>query len=65
MIERIPQQTRPWLAAMLAGLAALAVALLGCGLVSLAAVLYSEHGRLFRRLTPPGMARPVTGPELN
>ncbi|MCP5387283.1 MAG: MFS transporter [Novosphingobium sp.] len=43
----------------------LALALLGCGLVSLAAVLYSEHGRLFRRLTPPGMARPVTGPELN
>lgn len=32
MIERIPQQTRPWLAAMLAGLAALAVAWLGWAL---------------------------------
>ncbi len=34
-------------------------ALLGCGLAALALVLYSENGRLFRRLTPPGAARPV------
>ena len=34
-------------------------ALLGCGLAALALVLYSENGRLFRRLTPPGGARPV------
>jgi len=34
-------------------------ALLLCGLAALAVVLYSENGRLFRRLTPPGAARPV------
>jgi MFS transporter, DHA1 family, multidrug resistance protein len=34
-------------------------ALLLCGLAALALVLYSENGRLFRRLTPPGGARPV------
>jgi len=34
-------------------------ALLGCGLAALGLVLYSENGRLFRRLTPPGAARPV------
>ena len=34
-------------------------ALLLCGLAALALVLYSENGRLFRRLTPPGSARPV------
>ena len=34
-------------------------ALLLCGLAALALVLYSENGRLFRRLTPPGVARPV------
>ena len=37
-------------------------ALLGCGLAALVLVLYSEHGRLFRRLTPPGAARPVPDP---
>ena len=39
-------------------------ALLGCGVAALALVLYSEHGRLFRRLTPPGQARPVPEPQL-
>ena len=34
-------------------------ALMGCGLAALGLVLYSEHGRLFRRLIPPGQARPV------
>ncbi len=38
-------------------------ALLGCGVAALALVLYSEHGRLFRRLTPPGQARPVPEPQ--
>ena len=38
-------------------------ALLGCGLAALALVLYSERGRLFRRLTPPGEARPVPDPQ--
>ena len=37
-------------------------ALLGCGLAALGLVLYSENGRLFRRLTPPGAARPVPDP---
>ncbi len=37
----------------------LVTALLATGLLALALVLYSEHGRLFRRLTPPGQARPV------
>jgi MFS transporter, DHA1 family, multidrug resistance protein len=35
------------------------LALLASGLLTLAFVLWSEHGRLFRRLTPPGQARPV------
>jgi len=30
----------------------LAIAMLGCGLMALAAVLFSENGRLFRRLSP-------------
>ena len=34
-------------------------ALLLCGLAALGLVLYSENGKLFRRLTPPGKARPV------
>ena len=38
-------------------------ALLGCGLAALALILYSEHGRLFRRLTRPGEARPVPDPQ--
>ena len=38
-------------------------ALLGCGLAAMALVLYSEHGRLFRRLTRPGQARPVPDPQ--
>jgi DHA1 family bicyclomycin/chloramphenicol resistance-like MFS transporter len=37
----------------------LAKAFLACGLVSVAAVLYSEKGRLFRRIHPPGSPRPV------
>jgi DHA1 family bicyclomycin/chloramphenicol resistance-like MFS transporter len=37
----------------------LALGLLVCGLSSLALVLWSEHGRLFRRLIPPGAERPV------
>ena len=37
----------------------LATALLACGLIALALVLYSEHGKLFRRLIPPGGERPV------
>lgn len=40
----------------------LAFALLGCGLTALVLVLYSENGRLFRRLIPPGQARPVPDP---
>ena len=38
-------------------------ALLGCGLAALGLVLYSERGRLFRRLTPPGAPRPVPDPQ--
>ena len=34
-------------------------ALLLSGVAALGLVLYSENGRLFRRLTPPGAARPV------
>ncbi|MFC0590160.1 multidrug effflux MFS transporter [Novosphingobium aquiterrae] len=37
-------------------------ALFLCGLAALALVLYSEKGRLFRRLTPPGQPRPVPDP---
>lgn len=40
----------------------LATALLAGGLLALVLVLYSENGRLFRRLTPPGQARPVADP---
>ena len=40
----------------------LALALLGAGLISLALVLFSEKGRLFRRLTPPGAPRPIPDP---
>lgn len=40
----------------------LAISLLACGLVSLALVLYSENGRLFRRLNPPGQPRPIGDP---
>jgi DHA1 family bicyclomycin/chloramphenicol resistance-like MFS transporter len=36
----------------------LSLALLGGGLSALLLVLYSERGRLFRRLYPPGTARP-------
>ena len=43
----------------------LALALLACATVALALVLVSERGRLFRRLNPPGMARPVPEPELH
>ncbi len=35
----------------------LAYALLSCGLMALALVLFSENGRLFRRLNPPGTPR--------
>jgi DHA1 family bicyclomycin/chloramphenicol resistance-like MFS transporter len=37
-------------------------ALLITGIVVLGVVLYSEKGRLFRRLTPPGQVRPVADP---
>ncbi|MFM2372983.1 MAG: hypothetical protein RIS85_2705 [Pseudomonadota bacterium] len=37
----------------------LALALLGSGVCSLLLVLYSEKGKLFRRLHPPGTPRPV------
>lgn len=37
-------------------------ALLLCGLAALGLVFYSEQGRLFRRLTPPGQERPVPDP---
>ena len=37
----------------------LATALLSCGLLALGLVLFSEHGKLFRRLNPPGTPRPV------
>lgn len=37
----------------------LARAFLACGIVSLLLVLYSERGKLFRRLNPPGTPRPV------
>lgn len=39
-------------------------ALLLCGLATLALVLWSEQGRLFRRLNPPGTPRPVADPPL-
>ncbi|MDE2435905.1 MAG: multidrug effflux MFS transporter [Sphingomonadales bacterium] len=37
-------------------------ALLLCGLAALAMVLYSEKGRLFRRLIGPGQPRPIADP---
>lgn len=37
----------------------LAIALLVCGLISLALVLFSEKGKLFRRVHPPGVPRPI------
>lgn len=37
----------------------LALALLASGIVSLLLVLYSEKGRLFRRIHPPGTPRPI------
>jgi len=40
----------------------LAVALLISGIVALGLVLFSERGRLFRRLYPPGTPRPVANP---
>lgn len=40
----------------------LTLALLGFGSLALLLVLYSERGRLFRRLTPPGELRPVPEP---
>jgi len=43
----------------------LAWTLLGCGLAALALVLYSEEGRLFRRLIPPGQARTLADPGLH
>lgn len=39
----------------------LSLALLFGGFSALALVLYSERGRLFRRLIPPGQPRPVSG----
>lgn len=38
----------------------LALAFLASGIISLALVTYSERGKLFRRLHPPGAPRPVT-----
>jgi DHA1 family bicyclomycin/chloramphenicol resistance-like MFS transporter len=40
----------------------LAAALLVGGIVALALVLYSERGRLFRRIHPPGAPRPMPNP---
>jgi DHA1 family bicyclomycin/chloramphenicol resistance-like MFS transporter len=37
----------------------LAIGLLACSIASLALVLWSEQGRLFRRVLPPGADRPV------
>ncbi|MCZ8018161.1 multidrug effflux MFS transporter [Novosphingobium sp.] len=42
----------------------LAWSLLAGGILALGLVLYSEQGRLFRRLTPPGAVRPVSGPDV-
>ncbi len=41
----------------------LALAFLGCGISTLLLVLWSEHGRLFRRINPPGARREVTFPD--
>lgn len=43
----------------------LAYALFGFGLAALVLVLFSEKGRLFRRVTPPGVARPVPEPGMH
>jgi DHA1 family bicyclomycin/chloramphenicol resistance-like MFS transporter len=40
----------------------LALALLVSGVVALGLVLYSERGKLFRRLHPPGAPRPMPNP---
>lgn len=40
----------------------LAWTLLAGGIAALLAILYTENGHLFRRLIPPGQARPVPGP---
>ena len=40
----------------------LVTAMFAMGVTALILVLYSERGRLFRRLTPPGQARPVADP---
>ena len=42
----------------------LAWSLLAGGIAALVLVLYSEQGRLFRRLTPPGVVRPVANPDV-
>ncbi len=42
----------------------LAWALLAGGIAALILVLYSEQGRLFRRLNPPGTVRPVANPDV-
>ena len=41
----------------------LALAFLGCGLSALLLVLWSEHGRLFRRINPRGTRREVPLPD--
>lgn len=41
----------------------LALAFLGCGLSALVLVLWSEHGRLFRRINPRGSLREVPLPD--
>jgi len=41
----------------------LALAFLGCGASALLLVLWSEHGRLFRRINPPGAPRELTLPD--
>jgi DHA1 family bicyclomycin/chloramphenicol resistance-like MFS transporter len=41
----------------------LALAFLGCGVSALLLVLWSEHGRLFRRINPPGAPRELTLPD--
>lgn len=40
----------------------LVIAMFAAGITALALVLYSEGGRLFRRLNPPGHLRPVAEP---
>lgn len=42
----------------------LAWSLLAGGMAALCLVFYSEEGRLFRRLTPPGAVRPVPNPDV-